>query len=356
MLKPLLCLLILVPSIVVATPDGAERIKRSHELSSKQFVLESKLAATPEARQALLGKRPDTRRAAGMLWEQIGRSLQETWTIPYAAYFLEISRGLAVADENGNPREAFAKERAAVLKTISANHLKTPGITSFVIALVDAGDPQSLPILEKIIDQNPDEKVQGVAALGAALLLKSLGDEPELMKKRLTYLRTAIIQAADQEIGERSVADIASDELYVIRFLVKGREAPPLSGADVGGRMVKISDFRGKILVLLFWDAKSADTDRVIQLTNQLNEKYTGQPVVVLGVTPEDVARIRTLQADGSISWNNIHDPSDKLAQEYKIASRPAVFVLDQKGVIEFTGLPGSFVELTVDALLVGEE
>lgn len=311
-------------------------------------MLQMKLAETPEAREALLAKRPDARRTASLLWAEISGSLREAWTIPYASYFLEITRGATA--------EAFVRERQLINQTILANHLRAPGISAFAIALVDNGDPKSLPVLEQIIEENPDKTVQGVAALGASLLLKNLGDAPELMKKRLTYLRTAIIQAADQKIGERSVADIASDELYVIRFLIKGREAPALSGADVGGRIVKLSDFRGKIVVLLFWDAKAQETDKMIELTNRLVEKYKGQPVSVLGVTPEDLGRIRTLQADGSILWNNISDPADKLAAEYRIGVRPAVFVLDKKGVIQFNGLPGSFVELTVDALLAGKE
>jgi peroxiredoxin len=174
------------------------------------------------------------------------------------------------------------------------------------------------------------------------------------MKKRLTYLRTAIIQASDRSIGSSTVADIATDELYVIRFLSKGRVAPDLTGTDVGGRVIRLSEQRGKTVILLFWDAKSPDTDKIIELTNNLAVKYEGKPVSIIGVTPEAFDRIRALQADGSIKWNNIIDPDEKLSGEYRIASRPALLVIGADGKIEYTGLPGSFVELTVDALLSG--
>jgi peroxiredoxin len=187
------------------------------------------------------------------------------------------------------------------------------------------------------------------------MLLKNLGDAPEVMQKRLTYLRQAIILASDQNVGGRSVADIVSDELYVIRHLAKGRIAPDLSGADVAGRVIRISELRGKTVILLFWDAKSNETDRFIGLTNRMAVKYADKPVAILGVTPEALDRIRQLQADGSIRWNNIIDPADKLAKEYRIAGRPAVLVIGPAGKIEYTGLPGSFAELTVDALLAGD-
>ncbi len=356
MLKHLAILCLLLSTGVRANPAEAERIKRSFELSSEKWMLEMKLAATPEAREELIAKRPDTNAAASNLWRIIAPGLAQDWTIPYAAFFLEITGNLTTTDDSGNTRPAFTAERQRVLKTFSESHLKKPGITPFTIALIDSGEPQALSLLEKIAEENPDEATQGIAALGAALVLKKLGDEPELMAKRLNFIRQAIIKSADQTIAGTSVADIASDELYVIRYLTKGREAPPLSGMDVGARPVRLSDLKGRTVVLLFWDASSNETDRIIQLTNQLATKYKGQPVTVLGVTPEAAERIRTLQGDGSILWNNISDPTGKLDKEYRINNRPAVFVIDAGGKIQYTGLPGSFVELTVDALLNPEQ
>lgn len=352
MLKHLAILCLMLSTGVRANPTEAERIKRSFELSSEKWMLEMRLANTPEARQETIAKRPDPNAAATELWRNIAPDLDKDWTIPYAGFFLGISRNLTT--EAGIP--AFTPERQRVLKTFSETHLKKPGIASFAIALIDSGEPQALALLEKIAVENPDKATQGIASLGAALLLKSLGDEPEVMAKRINFIRDAIIKSADQTIAGTSVADIASDELYVISHLTKGREAPPLSGMDVAGRPVRLSDLKGRTVVLLFWDAKTEDTDRIIALTNQLTTKYQSQPVTVLGVTPEAADRIKTLQGDSSILWNNISDPIEKLSKEYRISSRPYVFVIDAEGKIQYTGLPGSFVELTVDALLNPEK
>ena len=354
MLKPLVITALFIAANAHATPETAERIKRGYELSAETWSLKYKLATTPAEKQALMAGRPDPEKTATTLWSDIAPSLAEGWSIPYAAFFLDLTRNLTKTGEDGNTRPAFGPERKRILDSFSENHLKKPGIGPFCIGLAESGDPQSLAILEKVISENPDEPTQGIAALAASMLLKSLGDAPEVMAKRITYLRKAIIQAYDQKIGDVTVADIAADELYVINNLSKGRTAPDLSGTDVAGRTVRLSDLKGKVAILLFWDAKSTETDRIIGLTNQLAVKYDGKPVSIIGVTPEALDRIRALQADGSIKWNNIIDPTDKLAGEYKVASRPAVLVISDKGVIEYTGLPGSFVELTVDALLTG--
>lgn len=356
MLKPLVIAALLIAANAHANPEQAERIQRGYTLSAETWALKYQLAETPAEKQALLASRPDPEATAKVLWNEISPSLKESWTIPYAAYFLDLTRNLTATGSEGNTQPAFSDERKRILATFAENHLQKPGIAPFCITLAESGDPKALSILEKVIKENPDETTQGMAALAASIVLQGLGDAPEVMKKRLTYLRMAIIQASDQKVGETSVADIVTEELYVIRYLSKGRVAPDLSGKDVGGRPVRLSDLKGKIVILLFWDATSADTDKIIGLTNQLAVKYDGQPVAILGVTPESLDRIRALQADGSIKWNNIIDPTDKIAGEYKIASRPAVLILDDKGMIEYTGLPGSFVELTVDALLAGDE
>lgn len=338
-----------------ASPAEAERIKRGHELATETWGLKWKIAANPAEREKLIPNRPDPAASATELWQQIAPSLKEDWTITYAAFFLDLTRNLTVVGADGNTGTAFSEERKRILATFTKNHLAKTGIAPFSIALADSGDPKSLPLLEKIMAENPDEATKGIAALGAAMLLKNLGDAPEVMKKRLTYLRQAIIMASDQNIAGRSVADIVTDELYLIRHLAKGRIAPDLSGMDVAGRMVQLSGLRGKTVVLLFWDAKSPETDKIIGLTNQMTVKYAGKPVAIVGVTPEAIGRIRELQADGSIRWNNIIDPEDKLAKGYRVAVRPAVLIIDPAGKIEYTGLPGSFAELTVDALLAGD-
>lgn len=344
-------LLCLAP-LVNATPAEAQRIQRGYELQAETWALKYKLAATPEEKNALLASRPDPTATAGDLYRAFAPSLQEDWPIPFAAFFLELTRNLTVQDTRGNLTPAFTAERKRILQSFTTFHLGKPGIEPFIIALSDIADPQSLSILEKIAAEHPDEGTQGIAALGAALTLSRLGDEPELMQKRLTYLRKAIINSSELPVGETTVADIAAEQLYIIQHLIKGRTAPQFVGTDVAGRIVKLSDYRGKITVLLFWDAQNPDTDRIIDLTNSLSLKNAGKPVEIIGITPEPAARIKELQGEGAIKWNNIADPKEELAAAYRIASRPAVMVIDAEGVIEYTGLPGSFVDLTIDALL----
>ena len=348
-----LIFLITFPGTAAATPEGARRVRRTHELATETWELKMKLARDPAEKREISQNRPDPAKTAAALWEQIAPSLARDWTIPHSAFFLNITRGLTTRDARGNTGPAFLQERRKIIETFKKHHLGKAGIGPFCIALLDSGDPGALSLFEEIIAENPDKSSRGVAALAASLFLKKLGDDPSVMKKRITYLRTAIINAAGQKIGPATtVADIAEDELFVITNLSKGRIAPDFSGTDVSGRTLSLSDFRGKITVVLFWDAKSTDTDKIIGITNRLTVKNARKPVAVIGITPESFDRIRELQGDGTIKWNNIIDPEEKITSAYRINTRPVVLILDEEGKIEYKGAPGSFVDLTVDALL----
>jgi peroxiredoxin len=219
-------------------------------------------------------------------------------------------------------------------------------------ALAVSPNPRSLAVLEKIQSTHPDPKTQGVAALGAAIQLKTLGDDGEIMRKRLNYLRKAIIQSSDIDIQGTTVAKIAEDELHVIRYLTKGRVAPNLVGMDSANRPLSLEANKGKIIVLLFWNSNMQDAQRVIDITNKLVTKFRGRPLVVLGVNNDPEAALRALQANDTVTWQNFSDPQNKLAKEFRIGSWPAVFVLDGERKIHYAGTPGSFAELTAEALL----
>jgi peroxiredoxin len=351
-LVALISLLVLAPA--GATPAEADRIRKSYELAMEEWSLKMKAAATPEARGKAWSARPDATPFAQRLWALIGNSLADDWTLEPAAWFLRITPGLLATDENGTPAPIFTKQTEAIRAAVETHHLQSPKLTSICAALASSTNPRSLALLEKIQASHPDEKIQGVAALGAAMQLKLLGDDGEIMRRRLTFIRKAIIQASDVELDGVTVAQLAEDELYIIRFLTKGRVAPDLVGVDSANRPLSLSAHKGKVIVLLFWNSNVQDAARVVEITRKLQDKFKGRPLAVLGVNSDPLSELRALQAEGIVTWPNFSDPQNKLAKDYRVGSWPLVYVLDGERKIHYAGAPGSFAELTAEAL-VGE-
>jgi len=343
--------LILFGAVAHASPAEAERVQKGYQLSMEKWILKSRLATTEAERLEAEMSRPDPIKAAREMWTAISPHLDKDWTLDSAAWFLSMTDGRITKSADGSNKPAFGDEAEAILKALETHHLASGKLTQICMTLSNSRDPRRLVLLEKIATTHPDAKMQGVAALATAMAMKSLGDEPELMRKRLTLLRKAIIQSADVEIGGNTVAKIAEDELYVIRYLTKGRISPDLAGVDSAGRPLKLSDFTGKVVVLMFWSSNDAESARVVEITAAMKNNLRGKPVEIIGVNHDPLAKLRTLEADGLVTWRNFSDPEFKLSQQFRVGMWPLVYVLDGERKIHHVGSPGSFVELAAEAL-----
>jgi peroxiredoxin len=334
------------------TPQQADGIRRAYEADFKQWVLRLQVAASAEEREKIAGERPDAGAAARRMWSAIQPNLAEGWTVGPAGWLLRVAAGQAARDGQGNAQPLLTEASAAIREAVVKHHLASKDLVPLCMALVTANHPNSLPLLEKIEKESPDRKTQGVAALGIAMLLKDLSDEPEVMRRRLTLLRKAIIESSEVEIDGVSVATLAADELYVIRFLSKGRVAPDLTGSGSGGESIRLSDYRGKVVVLLFWRSDDGSAAQLIEMVKGMRERFAGKPFEIVGVNRDSLASLRGLQASGGVTWPNFSDPENKLGAEYRVAVWPLAYVLDGERKVHYAGAMGSFVELTAAALL----
>ena len=345
--------MVLSMSVSMGAPSDAARILKSWETAMEKWVRETRAADTPDARAAAIASQPDASAALRDVWRQIGPVLDQEWVLEYAAWFLRVAPGVFSTAEDGSRVQVFSNELFALLKALETHHSASAGMPPVCMALAGIGDPRALSLLEKILNSHPDTKTQGVAALAAAMVLRSLGDDPELMRKRLTYLRKSIIHSSDiQATPDHTVAQIAENELYIIRHLSKGQVAPDIDGSDSAGRPLKLSAHHGKIIVLLFWSSTMNEADHTIQLVNEMNQRFRDRPVVVLGVNHDPLAKLRELEGSSAVSWRSFSDHEKRLSQTYRIGSWPLIHVLDGERRIQYTGAPGSFAELTVEALL----
>jgi len=343
------------------TPGEADAIVSGYRKETSAWMEKMRLATTQDRRKAVAAERPDGALYAKRMWRCIGEQLDEGWALKPAAWLFRMSvalmRGGGAAGRTGvkPDKKQWVGIIAKIRQAVGQSHLhsKDPGLVGMCIALVDLPDPETLGLLEKIESGNPDPKMQGVAALAISMVLKNVGDEGQVMARRLRMLRKAIVNSADVEVEPGlTVAKIAEDELYVISHLSEGRTAPDLAGFDVAGRPISLSAYGGKVVVLLFWAAWNEDSARVVEMARNLKTKMAGRPFELIGVNADNTVSLRELVKAGAVTWPNFSDPDRKLAAEYRVTAWPIVFVLDQKRVIRYIGAPGSFVDLTVDALL----
>jgi hypothetical protein len=140
--------------------------------------------------------------------------------------------------------------------------------------------------LRTVLAKNPHKNVQAMACLGLAHFLSNrlqrldlIKEQPELAREfqglfgkeflkelqrqdrtKATKEAEAFFRQAANKYGNvklpdgGTVAEKAKAELFEIRHLCVGKEAPDIEGEDQDGKQFKLSDYRGKVVLLDFWN------------------------------------------------------------------------------------------------------
>ncbi len=77
--------------------------------------------------------------------------------------------------------------------------------------------------------------------------------KPSSIPEHETLFEEVVSNFGDVKLGTRAIGDMAKAELFEVRNLGIGKLAPEVSGEDLNGTPFKLSDYRGKIVVIDFW-------------------------------------------------------------------------------------------------------
>ena len=142
----------------------------------------------------------------------------------------------------------------------------------------------------------------------------------------------------------RSLADEARGMIHQREDLRPGKPAPEITGQDLDGKPLKLSDYRGKVVVLVFWGAWCGPCMRSIPMEQALVERLKDRPFALLGINSDaDREQARAVVAREGVNWRSWFDGGrvdGPIAEEWHVRGWPTIIVLDRAGVIRYTGLP----------------
>lgn len=121
---------------------------------------------------------------------------------------------------------------------------------------------------------------------------------------------------------------------------VKGKLAPEITLNDLNGQTVKLSDYRGKIVVLNFWASWCPPCKSEMPEINKAAQEFAkGSDAVLLTVnltdgSRETVDKARKYIADNEYSMPVWLDTQGRAANAYNITSIPTTYIIDRQGVI----------------------
>jgi len=144
-----------------------------------------------------------------------------------------------------------------------------------------------------------------------------------------------------------------------IEEVIPGKALPELAGTDINdldGQPLALAHFKGKVLLVDFWDTWCepcmGEMPNVIATYN----KYHGQGFEILGVSLDaDKARLLAVLKSQKMTWPQYFDGqawNNRLARQYGISFIPNNYLLDANGRVIGEQLRGEALGQAVAAAL----
>jgi peroxiredoxin len=114
-----------------------------------------------------------------------------------------------------------------------------------------------------------------------------------------------------------------------------GRKAPDISGESTSGVPVRLSGYKGKVVLLDFWATWCQPCRAMIPHEMELNRQFDTRPFAILGISRDNKREdLKNFVDREKIPWPNIFDGGGTICKEWEISAFPTFVLIDHKGII----------------------
>ena len=328
-------------------PDTAEGRKRSDELW-KEFDNEQSNLFSKAVELAKFGSKSDSGFAA-LEWILTNPS---SYHLPAGKLGMELTTQFYAADPK-------------VGKIIAWVGYYPPGPN-------EESYPAATNLIQNVADKNPDRTARGQAVIALARLAKRRFSEAEY--KKTSDVDSLAIEAENAFelvvkdyadcprlrkalIGQITLGQEAEQELFELQNLRIGKMAPDIEGKDLEGATFKLSDYRGRVIALVFWASWCGPCMEMVPDERRLMDRLKNQPFVLIGMNGDPkLSDAKRAVAKESMVWRSFWDgtnsPAGPISHAWNVHGWPTIYVLDGKGVIREKNVRGEKLDNAVELLI----
>jgi len=114
-------------------------------------------------------------------------------------------------------------------------------------------------------------------------------------------------------------------------------KAPGFTLKSYSGKNLKLSEFRGQVVLLNFWASWCGPCRQEMPLLNDLHKKYKKLGFSVMGVNvEEDSAKARKIVKDGKLKFPVLFDVKNKVSELYQVSAMPSTVIIDRNGNMRY--------------------
>jgi peroxiredoxin len=119
-----------------------------------------------------------------------------------------------------------------------------------------------------------------------------------------------------------------------------GKEAPDFVLKAMDGRNLRMSEFRGQVVLVNFWARWAGDSRQEMPALDRINTTYSRAGLVVLGVSvDEDLIRAREFAGAMKVSYPLMFDTGSSIGRDYLLEKMPMTILVDREGVVRYSNV-----------------
>lgn len=135
-----------------------------------------------------------------------------------------------------------------------------------------------------------------------------------------------------------------------------GESAREIEGPDLDGVVFKLSDYRGKVIVLSFWGELNPISRKIYPQGRSLVKQLADKPFAFIGVNSDtDIEKIREFVNDEKLGWRSFQNQRpemEPISKEWGVRDWPTLYVIDTKWKIRFYNVQGKELDQAIELLL----
>jgi len=274
----------------------------------------------------------------------------------------------------------FMPQGEQALKTLASRHSASQQVADYAGTTSRYGEAFLAyeELLRAVLKSNSDREVQASVCLTLAKYLKQVKNRAEstLIQislhgerglapatlvnlnqlkdrgfDRLTAESEALFERVIKEYGDvrivgnypHEAGKYAREQLYELRNLSIGNKAPEIVATDISGNPLKLSDYRGQIILLDFGSHRTCGVCRQFYPgLRSLVEQFKQSPFTLISINSlDDLDELKGLVNNKEITWRMVWDGEamdGPIASQWNIRSMPTFYVLDHNGMIRNKG------------------
>jgi len=117
-----------------------------------------------------------------------------------------------------------------------------------------------------------------------------------------------------------------------------GKEAPDFVLKSLDGTNLRLSEYRGQVVLVNFWARWAGDSRQEMPALDRINTTYRRAGLVVLGISvDEDLRRAGEFAASMRVSYPILFDTGSNVGRDYFLEKMPMTILVDRAGIVRYS-------------------